>query len=198
MGDDTFEVVNSFCYLGDFLSAGGGCELSISTRIRLAWGKFRELLPILTCKAISLVTRGKVYSSCVRGVMLHASECWAPRVSETQRLCTNERRMLRWMLGKCDLNCPTTTLLKSFNLPCMDSVLRSNRLRWYGHVMRSDGPINTCVNFNLPGANPRGRPLKKWSEVIKDDVKKWRMPASPNDRDTWRNQIRNHLKSNLI
>ena len=40
-------VVDSFCYLGDNISAGGGCEAATVTRIRAAWGKFQELLPIL-------------------------------------------------------------------------------------------------------------------------------------------------------
>ena len=39
------DVVDSFCYLGDTIGAGGGCDLSVITRIRSAWGKFRELLP---------------------------------------------------------------------------------------------------------------------------------------------------------
>ena len=196
---NNFEVVSSFCYLGDFLSAGGGCELSIATRIRSAWKKFRELLPILTCKSISLKSRGKVYSACVRGVLLHASECWAPKVSDLQRLKTNERWMLRWMFGsKSDWSTSTSSLLQSFFLPCLDDVLRSNRLRWLGHVLRSDGWINRCYNLVLPGPNPRGRPLKTWQEVVSKDKKDWDMPNSAADRDAWRDQLRKHIQSHLI
>ena len=32
VGPDKLEVVASFCYLGDMLSAAGGCELSTTTR----------------------------------------------------------------------------------------------------------------------------------------------------------------------
>ena len=42
------QVVASFCYLGDMLSAGGGCEMAVTTRVKTAWNKFRELLPVLT------------------------------------------------------------------------------------------------------------------------------------------------------
>ena len=49
----------SFCYLGDMLSAGGGCAFVIATRCSTAWGKFRKLLPILTSKHVSPLTRGK-------------------------------------------------------------------------------------------------------------------------------------------
>ena len=44
-------VEASFCYLGDMLSAGGGCSLAIITRCCTARGKFKKLLPILTSKA---------------------------------------------------------------------------------------------------------------------------------------------------
>ena len=45
-------VVDSFCYLGDNISAGGGCEAATVTRIRAVWGKFQELLPILGSKSL--------------------------------------------------------------------------------------------------------------------------------------------------
>ena len=41
MQDKKLDVVDSFCYLGDTIGAGGGCDLSVITRIRSAWGKFR-------------------------------------------------------------------------------------------------------------------------------------------------------------
>ena len=55
------------CYLGDIISAGGGCEAATVTRVRAAWGKFQELLPILGSKSLSSHTHGRVYSSYVRG-----------------------------------------------------------------------------------------------------------------------------------
>ena len=51
------DVEACFCYLGDMLSAGGGCALAIATRCSTAWGKFRKLLPILTSKHVSPLTR---------------------------------------------------------------------------------------------------------------------------------------------
>ena len=48
MDNDFLEVVDSFCYLRDMLSAGGGCKLSSTVRVKCAWEKFRELLSVLT------------------------------------------------------------------------------------------------------------------------------------------------------
>ena len=70
---DKLEVVASFCYLGDMLSAAGGCELSTTIRVKTAWKKFKDLLLVLSSHHLSFKTRGHVYSSCVRSTMLHAS-----------------------------------------------------------------------------------------------------------------------------
>ena len=53
VGPDKLEVVASFCYLGDMLSAGGGCEITVTTCVKTAWKKFRELLPVLTSGHLS-------------------------------------------------------------------------------------------------------------------------------------------------
>ena len=44
-------------------------------RVKTAWKKFKELLPILFSRHLSFRTRGHVYSSCA-WAMLHASESW--------------------------------------------------------------------------------------------------------------------------
>ena len=56
----------------------------------MTWKKFRQLVPLLTSKDISLIVRGRLYSSCVRSSTLHGSETWPLRKE-------NEMRMVRWM-----------------------------------------------------------------------------------------------------
>ena len=70
------EGVASFCYLGDMLSAGGGWEITVTTCVKKAWKKFRELLPVLTSRDLTYKTCGHVYSSCMWSAVLHASETW--------------------------------------------------------------------------------------------------------------------------
>ena len=69
VGPDKLEVVASFSYLGDMLSAAGGCELSTTTRVKTAWKKFKELKPVLSSHQLSFKTRVRVQSSCVRRAM---------------------------------------------------------------------------------------------------------------------------------
>uniref|UniRef100_A0A0L8I7R5 Uncharacterized protein n=1 Tax=Octopus bimaculoides TaxID=37653 RepID=A0A0L8I7R5_OCTBM len=59
---EKLEVVDSFRYLGDQVSSGGGCAESVAARIRIAWAKFREPLPLLATKALSLRVKGRLYA----------------------------------------------------------------------------------------------------------------------------------------
>ena len=54
------ESVDTFCYLGDMLSARGGVEEAVRCRVRCAWAKFNELMPILTMRGTSLKVKGKI------------------------------------------------------------------------------------------------------------------------------------------
>jgi hypothetical protein len=95
----SLECVNRFCYLGDMLGAAGGCGEASRTRVRGAWGQFKEFAELLTRRGIPLRQKGRVYRSCVQSVMVYASETWAVRVEEEQRMERNENVMLRWMCG---------------------------------------------------------------------------------------------------
>ena len=64
-GDANLELVDKFCYLGDMLSVDRHADAAVETRIRIGWNKFRQLVPLLTNKDISLTVRGRLYSSCV-------------------------------------------------------------------------------------------------------------------------------------
>ena len=94
-GPDKLEVVASFFYLGDMLSAADGCELSTTTRVKTAWKKFKQLPPVLSSRHLPFKTRGRVYNSCVWSAMLHASETWPLTKPNLQRLQRNDSAMIR-------------------------------------------------------------------------------------------------------
>jgi len=91
------EVVDKFCYLGDMLSVQGDADEAVEARIQIGWNKFRQLVPLLTNKDISLIRRGRLYSSCVQSSMLHGSETWPVRKENEVALQQAEMRMVRWM-----------------------------------------------------------------------------------------------------
>ena len=184
VGNEKLEVVPEFCYLGDMLSAGGGCDLAAITRCKCAWGKFRQLLPLLTNRHLPLLTRGKVYSSCVRSVMLHAAETWAMKVDTLNRLRRNDRAMIRWICNvRAKDEVSSDSLLTKLGIQDLDVVLRTSRMRWFGHVERSTGWIAEVRKLNVVAQKRSGRPRKSWDEVLENDRKKLGMDsADPQNR----------------
>jgi len=103
--------------------------------IECGWNKFRQLIPLLTNRDISLITRGRLYSSCVRSSMLHRSETWSVRKENEVALQRAEMRMVRWM---CDVQVKDKVPSKE-----------QNRLRWYGHVLQKEDTdwVNKCIEY---------------------------------------------------
>ena len=96
---EEMETVRGFCYLGDRVNAGGGCEAAVTARARIGWVKFRECGELLNSKMFSLKLKGMVYHSRVRSAMLHGSETWFLRENEMAILRRTERAMVRAMCG---------------------------------------------------------------------------------------------------
>ena len=176
-----------FCYLGDMLSAG----VAAITRCKWAWGKFRQLLPLLTNRHLPLLTRGKVYSSCVRSVMLHAAETWAMKMDILNRLRHNDRAMIRWICNvRAKDEVSSDSLLTGLGIQDLDVVLRTSRMRWFGHVERSTGWIAEVRKLNVVAQKRSGRPRKSWDEVLENDRKKLGMDsADPQNRSEWRRRL---------
>jgi len=91
------EVLDKFCYLGDMLSVDGDADAAVDARIRIGWNKFKQLVPLLTNRDISLIRRGRLYGSCVRSSMLNGSETWPVRKENEVALQREQMRMVRWM-----------------------------------------------------------------------------------------------------
>ena len=131
VGPDKLEVVASFCYLGDMLSAAGGCELSTTTCVKTAWKKFKDLLPVLPSCHLSFKTRVHVYSSCVRSAMLHASETWPLTKLNLQRLQRNDRAIIRQLCNVRPQDIVTTRsndLLVRLGIEDLGLILKERRL----------------------------------------------------------------------
>ena len=168
VGPDKLEVVASFCYLEDMLSAAGGCELSTTTCVKTAWNKFKDLLPVLSSRHLSFKTHGHVYSSCVRSAMLHASETWPLTKPNLQHLQRNDRAMIRQICNVRPQDIVTTRsneLLVRLGIEDLDLILKERRLRWYGHVERSSGAIKTAFDIQVDGKRGSGRPKMTWKQL---------------------------------
>ena len=185
VGPDKLEVVASFCYLGDMLTAAGGCELSTTTRVKTTWKKFKELKPVLSSRHLSVKTRGRVYSSCVRSAMLHASETWPVTKPCLQRLQRNDRAMIRPISNVKPQDTATirsTELLARLGIKDLDLILKERRLRWNGHVERFNGAVKTAFGIQAKRKRGPGRPKITWKQLTERDRREWKLSAiDPHD-----------------
>jgi hypothetical protein len=70
--------------------------------------------------------------------------------------------------------------------------MRSNRLTWYGHVLRRDESHITkrVMSMNVDGHARRGRPKKIWMDCVKDEMRikgvSMEMTMTMSDRREWK------------
>ena len=118
--------------------------------------------------------KGRVNRSCVQSVMVYASETWAVRVEEEQRMERNENVMLRWMCGVTLRDkVPTVELRRILGIEGVMEVMRRGRLRCFGHVERKevDDWVSACRNLEVAGSRGRGRPRMTWRARLNGDMK---------------------------
>ena len=193
MGNVSLETKDKFCYLGDMISGGGGTEESCIARISCGWKKFRELLPLLTSRVLSLRTKGRVFDAYVRSIVLYGGETWAVKANDLNRLERNDMMMVRWMC-KVSLKDRKTSqdLRERCGLESIGDSLQKRRLSWFGHVERMDN--NNCVKrsrqFVVPGNRGRGRPQMTWDQVVSKDLfQRGIQPDLAQDRLRWKGAI---------
>ena len=181
------------------LSAAGGCELSTTTCVKTSWKKFKELLPVLSSWHLPFKTRGRVYSSCVRSAMLHASETWPLTKPNLQHLQRNDRAMIRQICNVRPQDVVTTKsseLLVWLGIEDLDLILKERRLRWYGHVECSNGAIKIAFHIQVKGKHGPGRPKMTWKQLTERDCRKWKLSAiNPHDRNMWRSGVRSAMRA---
>ena len=82
----------------------------------------------------------------------------------------------------------------------MDLILKERRLRWYGHLERSNGTVKTAFDIQADGKRGPGRPKMTWKQLTERDCREWKLSAiNPHDRHTWRSGVRSamHAASQL-
>ena len=124
---------------------------------------------ISTNRDVSLTVRGRLHSSCVRSRKLHRSETSTVRKDNEVAL---QRQRREWLDGCVALSYKIEFQVKGWERLGLDdiiSVLQQNRLWWYGHVLRKEDNdwVKKCMEYEVEGARPRGRPKKTWRDCWK-------------------------------
>ena len=85
------------------------------------------------------------------------------------------------------------TILSKLGIRDIRQVLQTGRIRWLGHVERS----NSCIaqvrmmKVDSNGTRKTGRPKLSWEDVVvRDRISLGMIETNPHDRDEWRMRLR--------
>ena len=104
--------------------------------------------------------------------MLHGSKTWPVWKENEVALQQAEMRMVSWMCNvKVKDIVPSKELRERLGIDDIILILQQNRLRRYGHVLRKQDTdwVKKCMEYEVEGSRPRGRPKRTWKEVVQKD-----------------------------
>ena len=100
--------------------------------------------------------------------------------------------MIRWMYGISMKDRRANEALRRLvGVEPITTVIRSGRLRWYGHVMRkSDEDCLKCMEFRVEGRRSAGRPRRTWLKSVEADMAELEIDKEDvHDRKKWRRNV---------
>ena len=133
----------------------------------------------MTSKLLTRTTKLQLYLTLIRPVVTYACETWALTKEHERRLLVFEHGILRRIYGNerdeetGEWRWRHNQELRDISqLPPITSFIRSQRLRWAGHVARMDPErLPRKVMEGLPeGRRPPGRPRLRWSDTVRQDL----------------------------
>jgi hypothetical protein len=111
------------------------------------------------------------------------------KAEQETRFERTEMRMIRWMTGVSLREKKTSVELRArIGLKPVREVVRGNRLRWLGHVLRKDPGdwVQKFMDYEVEGKRPRGRPKKTWKDLVEKVVARGLSRGDAMDKEKWR------------
>ena len=142
-----------------------------------------------------------MYKTLIRVIALYGSETWNSTQADEEALGVFERRVLRTIYGPVKEGQEyrirhNDELYQLFQDADIVTVLRTNRLRWAGHVYRRphDAPVLrvTVADF-VDGKRSRGTPKNSWIGCVEKDARVLNIPnwqKVAKDRAVFRRSLR--------
>ncbi|KAK3520147.1 hypothetical protein QTP70_016254 [Hemibagrus guttatus] len=186
--------VQEFKYLGSTVQSNGECGKEVKKRVQAGWNGWRKVSGVLCDQKISVRIKGKVYRTVVRPAMLYGLETVSLRKRQESELEVAELKMLRFSLGVTRLDRIRNEYIRgTAHVGRLGDKVKEARLRWFGHVQRRDSEYigRRMLDMGLPGRRQRGRPKRRYMDVINEDMKLvGARVEDAEDRDRWREMIR--------
>ena len=180
--------------MGSTVQESGGCEREVKKRVQAGWNGWRRVSGVICDKRLPARVKGKVYSSVVRPAMLYGLETVAVTKKQVEEMEVAEMKMLRFTMGMTRKDKIRNEHIRStVKVERLGMKMSEDRLRWYGLVMRRDQEYvgRKMMEMELPGKRRRGRPKRRFLDVVKEDIKEFGVKKMDiEDRKMWRMMIR--------
>ena len=172
----------------------GDCEREAKKRVQGGWNGWRRVLGVICDRRLPAIVKVKVYSSVVRPAMVYGLETVAVTMKQVEEMEVEEMKMLRLAMGVTRKDRIRNEYIRStVKVERLGMKMRVSSLRWYGHVMRRHQEYvgKKMMEMELPGKRKRGRPKRRFLDVVKEDMEE--VGAKETDvenRTVWRMMIR--------
>ena len=176
---NSVDVVESFVYLGAEIHSTGSSEPEVRRRIGVAKSCFNLLNRGIWRSSISFSTKVRLYLTYIQPVLLYGAETWAltraleDKVDAFDNICL--RRIFR--IPYTDHVSNATVRLRAGSPPQLSQLIRSRRLRFFGHIARTDTSldISRALTASIRGLprdwrRPPGCPRRTWLRTVESDL----------------------------
>ena len=173
MEDKKVPKVKEFKYLGSTVQESGSCEREVKKRVQAGWNRWRRVSGVICDRRLPAGVKGKVYSSVVIPAMVYGLETVAVTKKQVEEMEVAKMEMLRFSMGVTRKDKIRNEYIRStVKVERLGMKMREGRLRWYKHVMRRDQEYveRKMMEMELPGKKKRGRPKRRFLDVVKKDM----------------------------
>ena len=174
VGDKTLSWKSSVVYLGSRIAEDGSTLVAIKHRICCAEEVVKRLgTRVFQRRGVQAKLKGQFISSAVFASLLYGLEHCAFGIRDRRCIDGFFLRLAKRVLHlRYDHHLSYQEAEETLGIERPSSRLMKNRLRWTGHMLRSDDEVLKESLLFIPagGARGRGRPRRRFYDTIKSDL----------------------------
>ena len=188
----SLKLVDKFTYLGSNVSS---TEKDTDTRLTKAWTAI-DRLSIIWKSDLTDKMKSSFFQAVVLLILLYGCTTWT-LTRRLKKLDGNYTRLLRAILNKSWRQHPTRHQLYG-HLPPITKTIQVRQTRHAGHCWRSKDELISDVLLWTPAYGQAGRPARTYIQQLCEDTgcSPEDQPKAINDREKWRERVRDIRASN--
>ena len=170
--NNAVESVEEFTFLGSVVPTTSS---DIRRRVALANSAFGRLKKnVWSRKDVSTSLKLRLYKALVLPIAIYGSETWCMTQRDSEKLSVFENNCVRSILGvklKDKISLRILRAAAKIDNP-IENVIRKRRLTWFGHICRltNESLVKRMMKEDFLTKRRRGRPPKRWQDLIKADT----------------------------